>query len=303
MDDRHESRVLLGELTSTDASRRIAAGAILLLPLGSQEDQGPHIPMGDHRCAERIAALIAQAAIRAGIDCLVVPALPFGGRDFFGSRPGGIALSQETLRAVLRDMFGCLLRHGATRMIVINGPWRQRAGDPRRHPGDPAAARRAGAEPADLAHRRRVAPRDPRRRHGLPRARPRRRPAGQRGDAPVPGPDPARDDAARTSSRARRVRPAGWKLRHRTPRDRPRRCGDRAAAGDRRQRRQWRSYPELRRHRRSTDRAAGGDRRRTDRHPYRPGLGRLLTSSASKTRIVSTVRPPASRSSLTMARL
>ena len=121
MDDRHESRVLLGELTSTDASRRIAAGAILLLPLGSQEDQGPHIPMGDHRCAERIAALIAQAAIRAGIDCLVVPALPFGGRDFFGSRPGGIALSQETLRAVLRDMFGCLLPHGATRMIVING--------------------------------------------------------------------------------------------------------------------------------------------------------------------------------------
>jgi creatinine amidohydrolase len=35
--------------------------------------------------------------------------------------PGGIALSQATLRAVLADMFACLLRHGFTRLIVING--------------------------------------------------------------------------------------------------------------------------------------------------------------------------------------
>ena len=33
----------------------------------------------------------------------------------------GIALSQSTLRAVLADMLSCLLRHGLTRIIVING--------------------------------------------------------------------------------------------------------------------------------------------------------------------------------------
>ena len=113
--------VRLAELTSAEARDRLAAGAVLLLPMGSQEDQGPHIPMGDYRCAERIAVLIAEAAVQAGHDTLVVPVLPFGGRDFFGSRPGGITLSQETLRAALRDVFGCLLRHDATRMIVVNG--------------------------------------------------------------------------------------------------------------------------------------------------------------------------------------
>jgi len=35
--------------------------------------------------------------------------------------PGGIALSQTTLRAVIGEMFECLLRHGLDRLIVING--------------------------------------------------------------------------------------------------------------------------------------------------------------------------------------
>lgn len=111
----------LAELTSAEARLRLAAGPVLLLPLGSQEDQGPHAPMGDFLCAERIATLIAERACNEGHDTLVAPVLPFGGRDFFGNVPGGITLSQETLRHVLRDVTGCLLRHGVRRLIVVNG--------------------------------------------------------------------------------------------------------------------------------------------------------------------------------------
>jgi creatinine amidohydrolase len=35
--------------------------------------------------------------------------------------PGAIALAQATLRAVLTDMIEALLRHGLTRLIVVNG--------------------------------------------------------------------------------------------------------------------------------------------------------------------------------------
>ena len=114
-------RTSLAELTSAEARDRFAAGPVLLLPLGSQEDQGPHAPMGDFLCADRIANLIAGRAGTRGHDTLVAPVLPFGGRDFFGSVPGGIALSQETLRHVLRDVTACLLRHGIRRLIVVNG--------------------------------------------------------------------------------------------------------------------------------------------------------------------------------------
>ncbi len=115
------ARTRLAELTSAEARSRLAAAPVLLVPLGSLEDQGPHAPMGDFLCAERIATLIAERACAAGHDTLTVPALPFGGRDFFGSVPGGIALSQQTLRHVLRDVTGCLLRHRAHRLIVVNG--------------------------------------------------------------------------------------------------------------------------------------------------------------------------------------
>ena len=115
------ARTRLAELTSAEARLRLASAPVLLLPLGSLEDQGPHAPMGDFLCAERIAGLIAERACAAGHDTLTVPVLPFGGRDFFGSIPGGIALSQQTLRHVLRDVTGCLLRHRVHRLIVVNG--------------------------------------------------------------------------------------------------------------------------------------------------------------------------------------
>ena len=110
-----------GELTGGEMRRLAAANPVVLLPLGSHEDQGPHAPMGDYLSAERVAELIAERASAKGQRTLVAPVLPFGGADYFGSMPGGIALSQATLRAVLTDMFGCLLRHGFTRLIVING--------------------------------------------------------------------------------------------------------------------------------------------------------------------------------------
>lgn len=114
-------KVRLAELAGDEARARLAQNAVILLPMGSLEDQGPHAPMGDYLCADALAEKIARAAGAAGTDTLVAPVLPFGGADYFGTMPGGIALSQTTLRAVIAEMFGCLLRHRLTRLIVING--------------------------------------------------------------------------------------------------------------------------------------------------------------------------------------
>jgi creatinine amidohydrolase len=115
------NKVRMGELTGGEARALAARGPVILLPLGSHEDQGPHAPMGDYLSAEKVAEKIAEAATAAGVETVVAPVLPFGGADFFGTMPMGIALSQSTLRAVLADMLSCLLRHGLTRIIVING--------------------------------------------------------------------------------------------------------------------------------------------------------------------------------------
>ena len=88
------------------------ANPVILLPMGSQEDQGPHAPMGDYLLAEKVAELAALARHRARARARVVaPVLPFGGADFFGAMPGGIAMHQATLTARHR-------RHGRVTCIA-----------------------------------------------------------------------------------------------------------------------------------------------------------------------------------------
>jgi creatinine amidohydrolase len=114
-------KVRMSDITGGEAREIYPTRPVILLPMGSQEDQGPHAPMGDFLSADKIAELIALRASENGTRTLVAPVVPFGGADYFGSMPGGIALSQATLRGVITDMLACLLRHGLSRVVVING--------------------------------------------------------------------------------------------------------------------------------------------------------------------------------------
>ncbi len=111
----------LNALTSAELKILLPRRPVILLPLGSQEDQGRHAPMGDFVLAEIMAARIARAASEAGIPTLAAPALPFGAADYFGAIPGGMALAPATFRAVLGDLLEDLLRHELRRIIILNG--------------------------------------------------------------------------------------------------------------------------------------------------------------------------------------
>ena len=113
--------VHMGTISAGEAREIYAENPVILLPMGSHEDQGPHAPMGDYLLAEKIAELAAIRATGRGVRTLVAPVLPFGGADWFGPMVGGIAISQATLTAVIADMVDSLHRNGLTRLIVING--------------------------------------------------------------------------------------------------------------------------------------------------------------------------------------
>ncbi|MFC0386417.1 creatininase family protein [Muricoccus vinaceus] len=114
-------KVRMGEITGGEARALYARKPVVLLPLGSHEDQGPHAPMGDYLLAEAVAERIALRASEAGTETVVAPVLPFGKSDFFGSMPGGIALSHRAFSLVLEEMIGALLRHGLDRIVLLNG--------------------------------------------------------------------------------------------------------------------------------------------------------------------------------------
>jgi creatinine amidohydrolase len=112
----------IAELTAPEVAQRLAAGAVAILPMGSLETHGPQAPMGDYLLAEAIADRIAATAgTLRGADALVLPAIPFGGEDFFGFTPGGIVLTPGLLQAVVEEVCGNLIRTGARSILIVNG--------------------------------------------------------------------------------------------------------------------------------------------------------------------------------------
>lgn len=107
----------LKDMTFVEFAERIAEEKpVILIPLGSQEEQGPICPMGDWMLTEVLADRIAEQA-----GAVVAPTIPFGYADYFRPVPGGIQFRADTFRAVLRDVCDNFLDHGLARLLVFNG--------------------------------------------------------------------------------------------------------------------------------------------------------------------------------------
>lgn len=106
----------LKDMTFAEFRERLPEKPVILLPFGSQEEQGPHAPMGDYMLTEAVAAKVAEAS-----GAIVAPTIPFGWGDFFRTIPGGIQLRPSTFAAVVEDVVVAFLEHGIEHILVLNG--------------------------------------------------------------------------------------------------------------------------------------------------------------------------------------
>jgi len=106
----------IGEMTWTEVQEAVARDAAAIIPLGSIEEHGPHVPMGDYMAIHEIAGRTGEAT-----GDLVVPTMPFGYSEYFRHYPGTITVRPETLAAVVEDTVDCLLRHGLRHIVIFNG--------------------------------------------------------------------------------------------------------------------------------------------------------------------------------------
>ena len=115
--------VFAAELTWPEYDERIRHGQVpLLIPIGSMEQHGHHMPMHvdvllpteySRRVAERIGALVAQPIVYG------YKSHPKSGGG--NHLPGTTSLDGATLVAALRDIIKEYVRHGARRLVLMNG--------------------------------------------------------------------------------------------------------------------------------------------------------------------------------------
>jgi len=89
---------------------------VVIIPLGSMEQHGPHSITGDFLASTEIVTRVAEKT-----GALFTPTVPFGHSEYFRSFPGTISLSSETLLSLLMDMCESLTEHGITRILFFNG--------------------------------------------------------------------------------------------------------------------------------------------------------------------------------------
>ncbi len=106
----------LMDLTSPEVAGAVGRSKTAVLPFGSVEQHGPHLPNGtDTYAAELVARHAAQS-----LDALYVPFGPYGVTPIHAGHPGTISLRRSTFEALLTDICDELVAMGIRRLLFVN---------------------------------------------------------------------------------------------------------------------------------------------------------------------------------------
>lgn len=106
----------LYDLTSDDVRALLEKTPVAVLPFGSIEQHGPHLPCGTDAMAADLVA--RDLAIRLG--ALLVPFGPYGITPIHAGHPGTISLRRETFETLLSDVCRELVAMGARTVVFVN---------------------------------------------------------------------------------------------------------------------------------------------------------------------------------------
>ncbi|WP_326835284.1 mycofactocin biosynthesis peptidyl-dipeptidase MftE [Amycolatopsis rhabdoformis] len=91
----------LADLTSPDAARHAAAGAILAVPIGATEQHGPHLPLSTDT---DVALALCDHLAATRPDVLVAPAVPYGSSGEHAGFAGTLSIGQAATELLLLEL-------------------------------------------------------------------------------------------------------------------------------------------------------------------------------------------------------
>lgn len=106
-------------LTWPELNAAIGMGKVAVLPVGSTEQHGYHLPLD---VDTKLSSSVAYAAgERAPESMLILPPIPYGYTHHVMDFPGTINVEPETFVRLLLDVTRSLAYHGFERIVIVNG--------------------------------------------------------------------------------------------------------------------------------------------------------------------------------------
>ena len=115
-------RLYLAELTTETIGAVVAkAPSAVLLPVGSVEPHGPHLPLGTDTLLSEESSRRAVRALRdGGIAAWIAPSVPYGVTDFAAGFAGAIGVDASALTAFLASITARFLADGWSHVCLVN---------------------------------------------------------------------------------------------------------------------------------------------------------------------------------------
>ena len=104
------------ELTQPEIAAQLKKNPLVLLPQGSVEQHGPHLPTG----TDIFASIAIGEEVAKRMDGLVLPAVPFGVTPMHMPYEGTITFSPDTYIHVIEEVCVSTAKHGAKYLLVVN---------------------------------------------------------------------------------------------------------------------------------------------------------------------------------------
>ena len=107
------------ELTWPEIGQALTRQPVVLLPFGTVEDHGPHLPLNTDNVI--VEAICLEAARRAPGEMLVMSLVAYGLDEHHMDFPGTVSVGISTLIETVADVAISVARHGFTHILVVNG--------------------------------------------------------------------------------------------------------------------------------------------------------------------------------------
>lgn len=113
--------IRFADCTWEEIDRLPRATTVLVLPVGSTEPHGPHLPLATDVIISEGMSLRAASRLRAeGLDALVLPSIAYSVTDFASGFAGGLSIRLETAASVIVDVVSAAIRDGFRRFAIAN---------------------------------------------------------------------------------------------------------------------------------------------------------------------------------------
>ncbi|MCL5068854.1 MAG: creatininase family protein [Thaumarchaeota archaeon] len=111
--------LILDRMSWTEVKENLKNIKIALIPAGSSEQHGPHLPMQvDTACATVVAGAVGELVFP---KALVTTPIPIGVSYHHMKFPGTLTVDEDTMMGIVYNVCWSLKQHGISNALIVNG--------------------------------------------------------------------------------------------------------------------------------------------------------------------------------------